>query len=220
MTPRQFVSALQAVHFDHTFNPYVHRCAVHDHGDAPYLRSKILENLLEAACAAEVDAIWIGRDLGYRGGRRTGLALTDDVHLQLHTARWNIQAQRATSGAPVAERTAAVIWTILSQVTAPVFLWNVFPLHPHLPDDPFSNRSHNPRERVIGEEILEELIRMLRPKRLIAVGNDAHKTAARVGVESLVAQVRHPSYGGQRDFLSQVTALYALRSQSKQLSLI
>jgi len=29
------------------------------------------------------NTIWMGRDLGYRGGRRTGLALTDEAHLPL-----------------------------------------------------------------------------------------------------------------------------------------
>jgi hypothetical protein len=68
--------------------------------------------MLNAAASTEIDALWIGRDLGYRGGRRTGLALTDDVHLSIHVTRWNISVQWATTGSMVAERTAAVIWSI------------------------------------------------------------------------------------------------------------
>jgi hypothetical protein len=59
-----------------------------------------------------------------------------------------------------------------------------------------------------GEEILMQLILLLKPKRPVAVGNDAAATARRLaGIEEVV-QVRHPSYGGQRDFLWQVSELY------------
>ena len=51
---------------------------------------------------AELDAIWVGRDLGYRGGRRTGLALTDDVYFADHLERWGLDVQRPTYGKPVA----------------------------------------------------------------------------------------------------------------------
>ena len=83
--------------------------------------------MLKAATHRDIDALWIGRDLGYRGGRRTGLALTDDVHLSIHATRWNVAVERRMTGSMVAERTAAVIWSMLALVAAPVFLWNVFP---------------------------------------------------------------------------------------------
>jgi hypothetical protein len=179
-----------------------------------------LQGLLREATKTKIDALWIGRDLGYRGGRRTGLALTDDVHLSVHATRWNVSFERATTGSMVAERTAAVIWSLLARISVPVFLWNVFPLHPHEPDDPFSNRSHKPRERAAGEELLAELIIMLRPRRLVAIGNDAAKTAIRLAGISEVTQVRHPSYGGQSDFVRQVRGLYDLTSNADQLNLL
>jgi uracil-DNA glycosylase len=220
MTPAKFVNALQEAKFEHVFNPYADKCEVHDLSDAPELRAMALLNMLKAAVGAEIDALWIGRDLGYRGGRRTGLALTDDVHLGAHATRWNLCVERATTGSFIAERTAAVIWTMLSQVTAPIFLWNVFPFHPHEAADSFTNRAHTRRERDAGEEFLAELIMMLRPRRLVAIGNDAAQAAERCSERVEVIHVRHPSYGGQSDFIRQIRSLYDLKSQAQQLALL
>lgn len=208
MNPTTFLSAVQTLNFEDTFNPYVDRCRVHDAEDAPQRRSGMLLDLLERAVAVELDAIWIGRDLGYRGGRRTGLALTDDVHLEHHLARWEIKTVRPTRGRPVAERTAAVVWNLLGQVRQPIFLWNVFPLHPFPSGDEFSNRAHNAKERKAGEDLLRDLIAMLRPARLIAIGNDAHSVTSRLCSNERVIKVRHPSYGGQTEFTSSITNLY------------
>jgi len=210
MTPERFVKELRTLDFVNAFNPYSARCAIHDIDDAPRVRSELLLTILEEATKVEVDSIWLGRDLGYRGGRRTGLALTDDVHIFAHMKRWHISAERPTKGEAVAERTAAVIWSVLSRIEAPVFLWNVFPLHPHESGDPFSNRSHNSRERDAGEELLSQLIFLLGPRRIVAIGNDATQSALRVAGKLKVSAVRHPSYGGQTRFLHQIQQLYRL----------
>lgn len=210
MRPSEYVEAISSIAFKDVFNPYANRCDVYDLGDAPCRRRNTLLTLLDAAVDSEIDAIWIGRDLGYRGGRRTGLALTDDLHIAAHAARWGISIDRATSGAPMPERTAAIIWRMLALVRVPVFLWNAFPLHPHHSDAPFTNRSHNSRERRVGEDLLSELIRLLRPHRLVAIGNDAGHTAIRVAGSLEVVHVRHPSYGGQTTFVRQIESLYTL----------
>ena len=138
MSPAQFVDSVSRLSFENTFNPYSNRCGVHDVRDAPQLRSQTLLRVLEVAEGLDVDSIWVGRDLGYRGGRRTGLAFTDDVHIDEYARRWGISVRQPTSGGTYAERTATVVWRVLSRIALPVFLWNVFPLHPHEPGNPFS----------------------------------------------------------------------------------
>lgn len=216
MNPREFVGALCNLEFEDTFNPYSDRCEVYDVNGAPKVRANLLEAMLEVAVSGEIDSLWIGRDLGYRGGRRTGLALTDDVHIATHAARFGIAACRPTKGDAVAERTAAVIWGVLSQIGVSVFLWNVFPLHPHEPDEQFSNRAHNSKERIAGEELLSQLVGLLRPRRLVAIGNDAARTAHRLADKQDVIQVRHPSYGGQTQFLAEIRELYGLHDRSDE----
>jgi uracil-DNA glycosylase len=217
MNLHPFVNAVAALRFHNCFNPYVDRCEIHDHRDAPRRRARALSAMVECAARVPIDAIWVGRDLGYRGGRRTGLALTDDVHIAPHAKRWDFVAERPTIGAAVAERTAAVIWSMLGQIDARIFLWNVFPLHPHESGQPFTNRQHNARERRAGEELLQALVALLRPARIIAIGNDAAAAADRVADEVPVIGVRHPSYGGQTEFLCQIAKLYGAALQPKRL---
>ena len=214
MNAVDFFEAVCALDFENTFNPYSKRCAVYDLDDAPGRRANVLRAILDAATMVEMDSIWIGRDLGYRGGRRTGLALTDDIHISMHAKRWGITVERPTKGEAFGERTAAVVWRVLSRVEASVFLWNVFPLHPHEAGNPFSNRSHNARERKAGEELLSELIRLLKPSQLVAIGNDAAKTVRRLAGYRRFTEVRHPSYGGQSQFRQQVAQLYNLSFKS------
>lgn len=204
MSPAQFIDQLRRLNFENTFNPYVERCPRFDLSNAPDIRCQQLIKVLQLAETANIDSLWIGRDLGYRGGRRTGLAFTDDRHLQAHANRWGLQLRRATRGEEVTERTATVLWHALDQIDRPVFLWNVFPLHPFRDDDSFSNRTHNAKERQAGTEILVELIDLLRPRILLSIGNDATRVVQKIRGQRKVVTVRHPSFGGQRKFLQQV----------------
>ena len=209
-TPESFVEALRKLKFEDTFNPYSDRCTVHDLYDAPSIRSKTLRAVLESATNQDIHTLWVGQELGYKGGRRTGLAFTDDMHLQQHADRWNVPFERPTKGKNVKEKTASTVWDVLSQIKAPVFLWNVFPLHPHDPDNPFSNRQHRSCERKIGENILSQLIYLLNPNRLIAVGREAEKVAHSLSNGHKVTYVRHPSFGGQKEFRAKMRDLYSL----------
>lgn len=211
MKVHPIVRAVAALRFENCFNPYTDRCAIHDRSNAPQYRAAALSTIVSNATQEPIDAIWLGRDLGYRGGRRTGLALTDDVHIARHAQRWDCVVERPTIGTAIAERTAAVIWSMLDQIEARIFLWNVFPLHPHDVDAPFSNRQHNAKERQAGEALLEAILGLLKPSHILAIGNDAASVASKVANNIPVIPVRHPSYGGQSTFQRQVTAIYRVK---------
>jgi hypothetical protein len=55
---------------------------------------------------------------------------------------------------------------------------------------------------------LASLIVFLSPKRIVAIGNDAARCARRIAPHTSVIQVRHPSYGGQNQFLSEIRSIY------------
>lgn len=200
MTPSTFVDTLSSMRLPNVFNPWAEHCAVHDRSDAAATRRANLLAMLEAALDERVETMWIARDLGYRGGRRTGVPLTDEVHLNdAGQLLGGVELERATTGPIVAERTAAIVWRVLTDIGLPVMLWNVFPFHPHERDDPMSNRCHTRLERQATWPILQSLIEMVRPKTVVAIGRDAHLALADLTVP--VICVRHPSYGGQREFI-------------------
>jgi len=209
MTPRNFVSALADFRLENVFNPYSDRCLVHDRHDAPARRRRNLQRFLEGAITKGASTMWVGRDLGYRGGRRTGVPLTDEIHLDRACALVDgARMERATVGPIVAERTAAVVWSVLAHIRRPVVLWNVFPFHPHEANDPLSNRAHSRNEREATLPLLVTLAKMMDVKEIIAIGRDAQSALSGLGLR--IHSVRHPSYGGQSEFVTDLSLFYGI----------
>jgi len=159
---------------------------------------------------AEVRSIWLGRDLGYRGGRRTGIPLTDEYHLSTLKEIFGVfgVVKATTDNEPIKERTATEVWKILSILGLPVLLWNVFPFHPFEEGEPFSNRAHTMREFNSCRHILIALIDWLAPTTVVALGADAETAVRSIGCEC--RRVRHPSYGGQAEFARDIIEIYGL----------
>jgi hypothetical protein len=219
----EFVTELSMLRFENVFNPYAQSCPDHDVRFAASVRRRNLELVLRSALETGVDSFWIARDLGYRGGRRTGLALTDEVHLTWHADLFHTEPlSRATKGPAVAERTATVVWGMLRAINKPIFLWNVFPLHPHEAGDTMSNRCHTRSERAACRPLLMWLLERLAPREIVAIGRDAKSALDELDVCSTA--VRHPSYGGQTEFLRDLGKLYSVKTpklgRSEQLEFL
>ena len=166
-----------------------------------------LQRYVEATVAGGVDSVWLGRDCGYRGARRTGIALTDEIHLTTLESHFGISGiVKATVGGPVKERTATEVWKMMREVKAKAFLWNVFPFHPFEDDNPMSNRRHTASEFTQCSELLVGLLEWMQPKTIVALGADAYRAVQRLGFA--VSLVRHPSYGGQTAFAAGMRSLY------------
>lgn len=207
MNPTIFVSALSKIEIQGVFNPYRDRCDIHDLSDGPAVRKKNLRKYLQSIVDLGSDTIWMGRDLGYRGGRRTGLALTDEERLNLFAKLYpGSVPEKATKGPIVAERTATEIWNILSRLEMPPLLWNVFPFHPHEPNSPMTNRRFTTSELANVSDLNHELVSWLKIKKIICIGQDAAAYAKSLGLE--VECVRHPSYGGIKDFREGMQRVY------------
>ena len=87
-------------------------------------------------------------------------------------------------------------------------LWNVFPFHPHEAGSQLSNRCHTRAERVATWPLLQALVDMLQPRQIVAIGRDAQLALGELDLPT--TGVRHPSYGGQREFMKGVYSLYGI----------
>ncbi|AUQ75884.1 uracil-DNA glycosylase [Phaeobacter piscinae] len=223
----RFVTRLSEVELEGVFNPYRDKCPSSDLSDAPEIRKRNLDLAIRAAVELNVRTLWVARDLGYRGGRRTGLALTDETHLHSFSkCLGGVEVQRSTFGPIVKERTASVIWRMVHRVGEPIFFWNAFPFHPHESGKPMTNRCHTAGERRLTGWALQDLLEILAPQRIFTIGGDAKKCLA--SLEIGATAFRHPSYGGQSQFIREVEEAYKLDSAEnktpdmadKQLQLI
>lgn len=207
MNLKRLLDDISSVSLANVFNPYRDVCDSYDCPKAPVIRRKNLLHYLESIQEAETESLWMGRDLGYRGGRRTGLALTDEFHMEkFHLVFPTSKMHRATTGEVVKERTATEIWNVLFSLNLNPMLWNVFPFHPHEPNNPMSNRKFSAKELSVAEQLNSELITALGIKTIVAIGNDAEAYSKRFGVK--VIKVRHPSYGGTAEFRKGIRDYY------------
>lgn len=210
-----FVQQLADVSLPNVFNPYRDTCDVHDHANSAAIRRANLAKLLAAVVTRDDVTVWIGRDLGYRGGRRTGIALTDEFHMDVLQQTFGIAGliRATTSEVPLQERTATAIWKLIQRIETPILLWNAFPFHPHIAGKPFSNRRHTAREFKDCADILISLLDWVKPRVVIALGADAAMRMNRIGLTC--QPVRHPSYGGETDFAAAIKQIYQLDSSTR-----
>lgn len=217
----KFIDKLCDVKSSNTFNPYVDMCDEKDTEDSTSMRRKLLFLLVKKACYAHEKDLWVARDLGYNGGRRTGLAMTDDKLLIKYLKTWNLKYpyDKPICKDYVSERTATVVQSIIRKVDRKVFLWNVYPFHPYSKGKQFSNRKHTKVERDIGIDILKDLIDMIEPKRVIAIGNDARDAIKDMENINDFHHVRHPSYGGMNIFIKSMVEIYNIVENENQVKL-
>jgi uracil-DNA glycosylase len=210
MTVNEFIDELSSISLPNVFNPYRDVCALFDHPASPSIRRQNLTFFLRAVFKSETRSLWLGRDLGYLGGRRTGIALTDEFHLDVLQNTFGVFGiTKATVGEHrKKERTATEVWKLLTRIREPVLLWNAFPFHPFDNGEPLSNRRHTAQEFEACRHILLVLVEWLHPTIIVALGADAEAAATSIGYEC--RRIRHPSYGGQAEFAREICRLYQI----------
>jgi uracil-DNA glycosylase len=166
----------------------------------------------------ELDAIGprmllIGEAVSYRGGRLTGIAfVSESVMLGgVDTRSGRILGadrgyRKATLGPKLStEASATMVWSTIRDIHPLPMLWNAFPYHPFHAGDPNSNRAPTREELAIGERFIARLLRLFSFQRVVAIGNHASASLARMDVAH--DKVRHPSQGGKNLFVDGMARL-------------
>lgn len=189
-----------------TFNQYRDVHPELDRADGAQLRCANLNAYLNAFSGAR--HILIGEAAGYAGCRFSGIPFTSEAQI-VSTPRspgWlaGLDVNRSSAAErPWAERSATVVWASLDG-RRDCLLWNAFPWHPFLPDSSLTNRPPG-KELEAGLDLLGCLLELFPQAQPYAVGRVAQRALTLLGVDA--PYIRHPSYGGARQFAHAVAAL-------------
>lgn len=127
------------------------------------------------------------------GCRFTGVPITSEQ--QLLDPEFPVHGQQTSLGnQPHKEYSASIYWNTLLPYHQHIFTWNTVPFHPYKKGNPLSIRTPRVSEINRFSGLLDEIVRLLAPKSVVAVGRKAEKALLQVGAQAVY--VRHPSQGG------------------------
>jgi uracil-DNA glycosylase len=169
------------------------------------IRRRNLRLYLEELEAIGPRMLLIGEAVSYRGGRLTGIAFTSET-MMLCGGIPGAGYRKATATPNLStEASATMVWATIRDIDPLPLLWNAFPFHPFHAGNPLSNRMPTPAELAIGAPFITHLLRLFPIEQVVAIGNQASFSLARLGVD--YEKVRHPSQGGKRLFVDGMARL-------------
>lgn len=187
------------------FNPWLHRDpAVEASKNGPERRRQMLKQYLNVPAPPRNGAVIlvVGEAPGYRGCRYSGIPFGSERQLiEGEIPRVKLADRLTKAPKPMSEASATIVWDTFREagLTDYMVTWNAFPWHPHEPENPMSNRAPTAPELRKGAEILGELLKILMPCDIIAVGRKAGEMLCAYNLYAC-AEFRHPSNGGAADF--------------------
>ncbi|NKX56603.1 uracil-DNA glycosylase family protein [Arthrobacter mobilis] len=177
------------------------------------VRRRNLELYLRQMLERAPRVLLLGEAPGFRGMRITGVPFTNTAILQGRGNHFGLfgpgQGYALPADAPpvAPEPTATVMWEVLAELDFLPLLWSAYPLHPHRPDRPLSNRTPSAAEVLAGQPLWLALARLFAVQVVVAVGNVAGRSVRAAGLEA--PKVRHPAHGGKARFRQGLQELLA-----------
>ncbi|MCX7046435.1 MAG: uracil-DNA glycosylase [Candidatus Sumerlaeota bacterium] len=200
------------------FNPWRDMDPDNDIGpEAPEIRRRQLLQYLSERAGKTVYLL-AGEAIGYQGGHFSGIAMTSERILLGHLRDKGIYPEHVFSGLTpqrtsrpeikplgFSEPTATIVWGQIAALGADpkaFLIWNAFPWHPFKPaQGRLTNRTPGDDEMRAGAEILHEVIALMRPRHILAIGEKAKFSLDCLGVSAV--KIRHPANGGATQFREQ-----------------
>ena len=177
------------------------------------VRRRNLTLYLEQLAQRRPTTLLVGEAPGYRGMRITGVPFTNTAILQRGILHFGLFGSANGYIVPddlpavAAEPTATVMWNTLVELDFLPVLWSAYPLHPHRPGNPLSNRTPTAAEAAEWSWSWQALKHVFSIRTVVAVGNVAYDSMVRSGLS--VPRVRHPAHGGRERFARGLQALLA-----------
>jgi len=200
-----FVELLREFRGPAVFNQYAEVDPALDLPGADRVRRQNLVGYLSWFAGARF--LLVGEAAGYAGCRFSGIPFTCEAQLvgpdRLRWVAATTVARSSSSERPWSERSAAIVWQAIA-TRGDCLLWNACPWHPYSERGPLSNR-RPATELKAGIEVLGVLLALLPAAQPVAVGRVAQEALRTAGVHA--PYVRHPSHGGKRAFLAEISAL-------------
>jgi len=175
------------------------------------IRRRNLELYLEQLADHRPKTLLLGEAPSYRGMRITGVPFTNIAIIERGLPHFGLFGSANGYVVPhdlpavAAEPTATVMWRALVELDFLPVLWSAFPLHPHRPGNPLSNRRPSAEEAAEWSWSWRALVDLFAITSVVAVGNVAHEALERRGLHA--PRVRHPSHGGKALFTRGVREL-------------
>jgi len=178
------------------FNQYNDRNPEIDLSDADEIRRKNLRNYLRSFLEYP-SVMVIGEAPGWRGCRFSGVPFTSEFQLCSGILPFAGE-QSSMNASPYKESTATIFWKLLRDYHPQFFAWNCIPFHPYQSDKLLSNRTPTNKEITTYLVLLSELVLLMRPRQIVAVGRSAERALEKIDIP--LTYVRHPSRGGANKF--------------------
>jgi uracil-DNA glycosylase len=158
------------------------------------------EALIRWPCSGD---LLVGEAPGYAGCALTGIPFTSEAVIQnsRHPFICRLHPHLRIAGIQ-SEQTATIVWNYLSARPALPVFWNIFPFHPHKPCNPGGNRTPTAEETEFGGEILDKVVEIFGPRRILAIGKTAYDALSRFKHPLLADYIRHPANGGKAGFVA------------------
>ncbi|KKN28357.1 hypothetical protein LCGC14_0854830 [marine sediment metagenome] len=214
-----FVNLLRKVKKHDLFNPYYDECESFDNMESAFVRRGNLANYLKIMLP-KTDSLLVGEAPGHLGARKTGIAFSDEYHLQKINKLLGTKLRIATNNIIskdmfVKESSASFVWEILSELETPPFLWNIIPFHPFNYPKSLTNRTPKTPDYHVSKEVIDYFFEHFKFDTIYAVGQTANKYLQKLGLDPIL--LRHPSFGGSPIFKRQMFKYFTKKKQTNIL---
>ena len=177
------------------------------------LQRNNLINYLNNMYQSKPTILLVGEAPGYKGCGITGIPFTSEYIISTHK-ELEVFAGCYVDGNQ-SENTATIVWEILieegknGKPSSLPLLWNIFPFHPINNGCIMMNRNPNISECELGLIFLNDLL-VLFPTidKIYAVGKSAESMLVKSKNAKYAGTLRHPSYGGKKEFIEGIKKIY------------